>query len=123
MKKLINDGWMFAKLPIGSTPADTENAVFTPVDLPHDWLIWQADDLYESSDAWYMRELEIEHETALPVSILSFDGHSFVYDGLVLEDEGHAKKTFTYYYMPYNEVWGNNLFVAHVLCDSGTSAI
>ena len=45
-------------------------------------------------------------------SILSFDGHSFVYDGLVLEDEGHAKKTFTYYYMPYNEVWGNNLFVA-----------
>ena len=60
-------------------------------------------------------------------SMLSFDGHSFVYNELVLEDEGHAEKTFTYYYMPYNEVWGNNLFIAQdqqiEMLPCGTSVI
>ncbi len=74
MKILINDGWLFAKLPNGSTLSDAENAVFTPVDLPHDWLIWQADNLYESADAWYMRELETGADPELPVTVLSFDG-------------------------------------------------
>ncbi len=40
MRKLINDGWLFAKLPAGSTLEDAEKAEFVPVDLPHDWLIW-----------------------------------------------------------------------------------
>ncbi|MBO4532286.1 MAG: hypothetical protein J5726_01115 [Treponema sp.] len=47
-------------------------------------------------------------------SLLSFDGRSFIYggvDGLVKEDEGHLDKTFTYYYTPYNDAWGNNLSV------------
>ena len=59
MKKLINDGWSFVKLPEGSTAEDAEKAVFEPVDLPHDWLIWQENDLYESADAWYARDLEL----------------------------------------------------------------
>ena len=47
-------------------------------------------------------------------SLLSFDGRSFKYggsDGLVKEDEGHLADTFTYYYTPYNDAWGNNLSV------------
>ena len=74
MTKLINDGWLFAKLPSGSTLAEAEKVHFTPVDLPHDWLIWQTEDLYESADAWYMRELEFSAEAEFPVSILVFDG-------------------------------------------------
>ena len=74
MTKLINDGWMFAKLPLGSTLADAEKADFTPVDLPHDWLIWQTENLYESADAWYMRELVFSTKAELPVSILVFEG-------------------------------------------------
>ncbi len=72
MRKLINDGWLFAKLPAGSTPEDAAAAEFMPVDLPHDWLIWQ-DDLYESADAWYQRDIELpdEHE---PVVMVRFDG-------------------------------------------------
>ncbi len=45
-------------------------------------------------------------------SKLSFDGHSFKFHNLVMEDEGHLFPTFKYYYMPYNSVWGNNLSVA-----------
>ena len=73
MQILINDGWLFAKLPTGSTVCDAEKAKFVPVDLPHDWLIWQGNDLYESADAWYRRTIELpdEHE---PVVMIRFDG-------------------------------------------------
>ena len=74
MKIRMNDGWEFAKLPLGSSLTDAEKADFQPVDLPHDWLIWQANDLYESADAWYMREMEITGDPELPVTLLSFDG-------------------------------------------------
>ena len=74
MKNLMNDGWTFVKLPVGSTLRDAEKAEYTPVDLPHDWLIWQADNLYESADAWYRREFDYTEDKDYPVSILVFDG-------------------------------------------------
>ena len=72
MRQLINDGWSFVKLPAGSTPADAERAGYSPVDIPHDWLIWQ-ENLYETADAWYRRTIELpdDHE---PVVFLCFDG-------------------------------------------------
>ena len=73
MRQLINDGWFFVKMPSGSTWQDAESAAWSPVDLPHDWLIWQESDLYETADAWYRRELELPegHE---PVVMIRFDG-------------------------------------------------
>ena len=50
MRILINDGWAFAKLQAGSTADDAEKAEFVRVDLPHDWLIWQGNNLYETAD-------------------------------------------------------------------------
>ena len=73
MRTLINDGWFFAKLKEGSSPADAREAVFQPVDLPHDWLIWQEGDLYETADAWYRRTIELP-EGHDPVVQLYFDG-------------------------------------------------
>ena len=73
MRKLINDGWFFAKLPPGSTLSDAEKAGFEPVDLPHDWLIWQENDLYETADAWYRRTLDLQ-EGPEPVVMIRFDG-------------------------------------------------
>ena len=73
MKELLNDGWSFLKLPNGSRLSDAEeSSAWIPVDLPHDWLIWQHRDLYESADAWYRRELIMEQipETCM----LHFDG-------------------------------------------------
>ena len=72
MTTLINDGWSFAKLPSGSTYEDAMDAAFAPVDLPHDWLIWQADKLYETSDGWYRRALHAPADGL--VRILRFDG-------------------------------------------------
>ena len=42
---LFNDGWQFVKLPTGSTYADAQAAVWTAVDLPHDFLIPQENNL------------------------------------------------------------------------------
>ena len=72
MRILINDGWSFTKLPAGSTFDDAEKAEYEPVDLPHDWLIWQ-DNLYETADAWYRRVIELP-EKQREVVIICFDG-------------------------------------------------
>jgi len=73
MRKLINDGWSFAKLQAGSEYEDAEKADFIPVDLPHDWLIGNGENLYETADAWYRRTLEAP-EGNDPVVMLRFDG-------------------------------------------------
>ena len=71
--RLFNDGWEFSKLPLGSTRDQALASSWMPVILPHDWLIWQAKDLYESADAWYRRILHPEEAEAETV-ILCFDG-------------------------------------------------
>ena len=59
MKKLLNDGWEFLKLSPGSSlETATQSNGWKPVDIPHDWLIWQHQNLYESADVWYRRDLE-----------------------------------------------------------------
>ena len=73
MQELINDGWSFVKVPSGSTYDIAVKAGFEPVDLPHDWLIWQENDLYEAADAWYRRIIELPEEHD-PVVLIRFDG-------------------------------------------------
>ncbi|WP_366290691.1 glycoside hydrolase family 2 TIM barrel-domain containing protein [Paenibacillus sp. AN1007] len=52
-KRLFNDGWQFAKSGLGVTePGDLS---FEPVELPHDWLVYNTLDLYENSIGWYRR--------------------------------------------------------------------
>lgn len=53
-KLLFNDGWEFAKSDLELT--DCINLEFKPVELPHDWLIYNTLDLYENSIGWYRRK-------------------------------------------------------------------
>ena len=52
MERLFNDHWEFVKLPNGSALCDTQSAAWMPVDLPHDFLIYQENALYENADGW-----------------------------------------------------------------------
>ena len=73
VKKLLNDGWDFLKLPNGSTREEAEmSQEWKAVDLPHDWLISRHRDLYESADAWYRRRLCFEEKPE--ACLLYFDG-------------------------------------------------
>ena len=95
MNILLNDCWKFKKLPIGSTITEAlDPAGWYDIDIPHDWLIWQENNLYESADAWYSRELDIP-EQHLPVSLLRFDGVYMDCD-VWLNDEIVCSHTYGY---------------------------
>jgi beta-galactosidase len=69
-KMLFNDGWEFAKSSLEVT--DYSGLNFEPVDLPHDWLIYNTLNLYENSIGWYRKKLSCsgsDRET-----LLYFDG-------------------------------------------------
>lgn len=74
MHTLLNDRWEFTKLHIDSTLTEACGADWCPVDLPHDWLIGQTDDLYETADAWYRRSLFIDNAKDGLCRRLRFDG-------------------------------------------------
>lgn len=69
--RLFCDGWEFSKNSI-----DTEyDAVseWTPVDIPHDWLIYQVKDLYQTSTGWYRRKLNCTKRAGMRTA-LRFEG-------------------------------------------------
>lgn len=59
-KILFNDGWEFAKSSLAAKSA--EGLEFKPVDLPHDWLIYNTLNLYEDSIGWYRRSYTYDGE-------------------------------------------------------------
>lgn len=69
-KTLFNDGWEFAKSGLQTT--EYAGLSFEPVDIPHDWLIYNTLDLYEDSIGWYRKKFRYtEDDKQL---LLCFDG-------------------------------------------------
>ncbi len=76
--KLFNQKWTFLKTAPGTELSDIidRRAEFQPVDIPHDWLIYQTKNLYENSTGWYRKIVDVG-EFALQEgerAILRFDG-------------------------------------------------
>lgn len=69
-KKLFNDGWQFAKTKLDVT--DYAGLAFEPVELPHDWLIYNTLDLYEDSIGWYRKTFPYTKDDQQ--HLLCFDG-------------------------------------------------
>lgn len=67
----LNRGWEFW-LDTSCGQELPEDAVFTPVPIPHDWLIWR-ENLYEDGTGWYRRRLHIEREPEERVALF-FEG-------------------------------------------------
>lgn len=53
-KTLFNDGWEFTKSDLAATTSD--NLKFEPIDIPHDWLIYNTLNLYENGIGWYRKK-------------------------------------------------------------------
>jgi len=74
--ELFNDGWLFAKLKIepGAKPAEAapEALDWQPARVPHDWLIFDTNNLYESAVGFYKKEFAAEKGER--VFLLRFDG-------------------------------------------------
>ena len=75
MKKLFNDGWEFTKQPLHTTYEEImeKQRDFQPVGLPHDWLIYQAGNLYEDSTGWYRKRF-VWSKQEKELVFLRFDG-------------------------------------------------
>ncbi|MDE7302586.1 MAG: DUF4982 domain-containing protein [Oscillospiraceae bacterium] len=75
MKKLFNNGWEFKKtdvdLPFGQVRGQVGGDGWTRVDIPHDWLIHQTKDLYETSAGWYRKSFTVNGEA---VRLVRFEG-------------------------------------------------
>ncbi len=48
----FTDGWQFALKKIGDAPKPED---FNPVDIPHDWQVWNTRNLYGDGDGYYKK--------------------------------------------------------------------
>lgn len=69
--RLFCDGWEFCKTPLGSEYS--EELSFQRVDIPHDWLIENTNDLYETSTGWYRKRFTYRKKDGVRTYI-RFDG-------------------------------------------------
>ncbi len=70
--KLFIDNWLFAKTQLTE---DLEHCNFSDVELPHDFLIYDSLNLYESCIGWYKKEFSIDNlDTKNEKYFIRFDG-------------------------------------------------
>lgn len=74
-KRLFNDNWEFVKTPYGTDLKELKawEQEFKHVDLPHDWLIYDTQKLYETGTGWYRKHFETAGADGL-TRLLRFDG-------------------------------------------------
>ncbi|MDO4297695.1 MAG: glycoside hydrolase family 2 TIM barrel-domain containing protein [Lachnospiraceae bacterium] len=72
---LFNDGWEFSRQPLHTTFEEMaeKEEMFAPVGLPHDWLIYDTDHLYEDGTGWYRKYFRWNRQEDELV-FLRFDG-------------------------------------------------
>ena len=51
--RLFCDNWQFSKQPFGTEYSDA--FIWSNIDIPHDWLIYDTKNLYETSTGWYRK--------------------------------------------------------------------
>lgn len=75
MRYLWNDGWKFMITPVGTSYEEAweKREEAGAVDLPHDWLIYDAEKLYEDGTGWYFKQFSYEKQEAQR-AFLTFDG-------------------------------------------------
>lgn len=109
---LLCDGWEFSKNPI-----DTEysnDLKWIRVDIPHDWLIYNTKDLYETSTGWYRRTLDIHKNgrTALRIDGVYMDSRVYV-NGKLAGEWKYGYSTFEFDITDYLHD-GENLITVRV---------
>lgn len=112
MKKIwLNRGWEFW-LDTSCAQELPEDAAFTPVSVPHDWLIWR-ENLYEDGTGWYRRRLSIERRPEERVALF-FEG---VYMDAAVFVNGRPAGEWKYGYTSFH------FDVTELLCEGGNEIL
>ncbi len=69
-RELFNRGWSFVWKNLGETPLQNE---YKPVDIPHDWMIYDTHNLYRTSDGYYKKTFTLS-EVETTNYTLRFEG-------------------------------------------------
>src|SRR5690606_4269484 len=98
-KQLFNNDWSFSKQPLdtgleASLAADNWMAVT----LPHDWLIYDSNNLYENGEGWYRKSLYMDKLSQETITSLYFEG---VYMDSTLYVNGQAVGEWKYGYSSF----------------------
>ena len=116
MKTLWNDGWAFLRLETDAELADalSREEEFVPVDIPHDWLIYDSRRLYENGTGWYLKKFQwTENEEKR--AFLTFEGiymDSIVYvNGQTAVEWKYGYSTFTVEITDYLKPGENRVLV------------
>ena len=74
MKNKFNEGWRFLKTEYGTDyqTAAAKAGSFEEVEIPHDWMIADANNLYKDNTGWYCNSLDIADTSGK--TFLIFDG-------------------------------------------------
>ncbi|MBP5280977.1 MAG: DUF4982 domain-containing protein [Lachnospiraceae bacterium] len=98
--ELWTDGWSFLKTPLDTTFEEMKarKKEFEPVDLPHDWLIYNAKELYEDSFGWYKKSFDNDLAEGERLQI-RFDG---VYMDCTVYVNGKAVMDWKYGYTTFD---------------------
>lgn len=97
MRRLFNDGWSFRKTKTDGTYEEAVSGEgWERVDIPHDWLIYQTKDLYETSTGWYRKHFFAAD--TLKTRILRFEG---VYMDTTVYVNGMAAGEWKYGYSTF----------------------
>lgn len=121
---LFNDNWKFVKVEL-FTP---EEEVFASnqwkdIDIPHDWLIYDSNQLYENSEGWYVKNFPLEPDQDSRYA-LRFDG---VYMDSTIYVNGQVAGEWKYGYSTFELditqllVPGNNEIKVRVLYEAPNS--
>ncbi len=58
-RKLFCNGWSFREAPLGTAYGDImRDGGFSPVEVPHDWMIYDTHALYRTGEGWYRRSFD-----------------------------------------------------------------
>lgn len=70
----FDQGWEFCRteLSVGLAEVQAAANLFRPVEIPHDWLIYDVKNLYQDGCGWYRKKFR--HESGVGPVILRFDG-------------------------------------------------
>jgi len=85
---LFNDGWEFTKQALGTKIEDIihRDELWQPVDIPHDWMIYDTQYFFESCEGWYRKRFDIGR-TSLNERTKEFDrtGYKLRFEGIYMD--------------------------------------
>ncbi|CAM3428121.1 sugar-binding domain-containing protein [Paenibacillus lupini] len=116
-KQKLNNDWYFSKHPLG-TEIDTIKAgeiPWSPITIPHDWLIYDSNNLYENSVGWYRKTITLTEIDPHTCYSLRFEGvymNSKLYvNGREVGTWKNGYSTFEFDITPYLLNGDNEIYV------------